>query len=70
MKPKTVNEVVEELRKLQARGFGEHILQVSDDEECNGYHSLFGWSIAEGEKITYLNEETHKMETSPSVLLD
>ena len=69
MKPKTVNEVIEELRKLQIRGFGEHILQVSNDEECNGYHSLLGWCIVEGDNITYLNEETNKMETRPSVQL-
>ena len=43
MKSKTVNEVIAELQRLKKRGYGEHILLVSNDEECNGYHELYGW---------------------------
>lgn len=70
MKPYTVNELLGELKKLQTRGYGEHIILVSDDEECNGYHPLFGAFLREGETIEYLDEHTNKMETGKTILID
>lgn len=67
MKPKTVNEVIAELQQLNRRGYGEHILLVSNDEECNGYHELYGWYADEGEPFRYRNEQTKQIETRPTV---
>ena len=70
MKPYTIDELASELRKLQTRGYGDHIVLVSDDEECNGYHALYGELFTEGEPYLYLNTETNKIETAKTILID
>lgn len=70
MKPYTVDELASTLRKLQSRGYGNYLVLVSDDEECNGYHPLFGAFVNEGEPFEYLNEQTHKLETENTILID
>ena len=70
MKPKTVNEVIEKLLKLKQRGYGEHILLVSDDEECNGYHELYGlFNCEEGRPLRFLNEHTNRFETGQTICI-
>ena len=69
MKPYTLNELIERLNMMQERGCGQHIVMVSYDEECNGYHPLWDWACYEGEPYQYLNEETGKMEKAKTVLI-
>ena len=44
-KPITVNQLLKNLEKLKAKGYGDAPIFVTDDEECNGYHAL--WYIGE-----------------------
>lgn len=69
MKPYTLNELLGRLNALQMRGFGKHIVLVSDDDECNGFHALWNWEASEGCPFTYLNTETNKMEKAPTILI-
>ena len=43
--PITVNQLLKNLQKLQEKGYGDAVIFVTDDEECNGYHAL--WYIGE-----------------------
>ena len=70
MKPYTVNELVACLRKLQTRGCGDHIVLVSDDEECNGYHALWGSLFVEGEPFVYYSDDMKQAESAKTILID
>ena len=70
MIPQTVSEVIERLQKLKEQGYGDHILLVSNDEECNGYHELYGHSEGLGEPLQYYNERTGGRCTTATILFN
>ena len=70
MKPKTVNELLEELTRLQKRGYGEYLVLVSDDEECNGYHPLYGDSNSEGGWMEFYDVCKEKNDKLPTITID
>lgn len=61
MKPISVKELAEKLNKAVAEGYGDYFLQVSDDEECNGYHLIFNNILTLGEDITYRDGNERKI---------
>lgn len=58
MKPITVSELSKVLVNLITQGYGECIVQVSNDEEQNGFHPIWG-KIYLGEDIDFV-ESMHK----------
>lgn len=68
MKPLTIKELAEISAKAVELGYGECIVQVSDDEECNGYHELYERKCYKGGAFTYLNEKTHEHETKGTIV--
>ena len=57
MKPLTVNELSALLEKAIKFGYGDHIVCVSDDEECNGYHCLYSRNFGSGYEIQYIDRK-------------
>jgi hypothetical protein len=58
MTPVTVKELSELLNKLVKQGYGNYAVQVSDDDECNGFHCIWNKNSAMiGENVTYLDEK-------------
>lgn len=45
----TVNELLENLKGLKERGYGDAQIFITDDEECNGYHAMWYVGEAAGE---------------------
>lgn len=41
MKPASVIELRDLLNQVIEQGCGHYLVQVSDDEECNGHHPLY-----------------------------
>lgn len=58
MKPVTINELNKILVNLIAQGYGERIVQVSNDEEQNGFHPIWG-EIHMGGDVEFI-ESVHK----------
>lgn len=70
MTPVTVKELSELLNKLVKQGYGNYAVQVSDDDECNGFHSLWvKHSAMEGEDVIYLDNEKKTYRTKKSIVL-
>lgn len=67
MKPYNVDELIEWLQAIKKHYGGEHIVLVSNDEECNGYHPLFSWAACEGEPIEFYDQITESMVTKPTI---
>ena len=67
MRPQTISEVIHTLKQLEKEGYGNHILLVSDDEECNGFHELYGWEMGAGEPFTYYHDQLGERKTSPTI---
>lgn len=70
MRPQTVSEVITKLQELEKQGYGDHILLVSDDEECNGYHELYGQSDGDGGEFHYYDDRKGYCTSSPSILFN
>lgn len=51
MKPLTVKELLVVLEDAVNKGYGDYVVQVSDDEECNGYHELWYTCFEKGGKF-------------------
>lgn len=67
MKPLSVNDLAALCSTLQQRGFGEYIVKVSDDEECNDYHLLWSKKPYVGEPIEYIHGKERLK--SPTILI-
>ncbi len=48
-KPVTVNQLLKNLEGLKQRGYGNAVIFITDDEECNGYHAMWYVGEAAGE---------------------
>lgn len=70
MKPLTVNELSALLEKAIKFGYGDRIVCVSDDEECNGYHCLYSRNFGSGDEIQYLDHKDGKIKYENSIILD
>lgn len=70
MKPKTVTEIRQLLQRLEAKGYSDRILLVSNDEECNGFHELYGDCSDYGTDFTFYNQYTRKRETLPTIQIN
>ena len=68
MKPITIKEMADLCLKAAKSGYGDYVLLVSDDEECNGFHPLFERKFYQGENIEVLNNE-RKMVTAKTLTL-
>lgn len=69
MKPMTVIELAELLDKAIKFGYGDRVVQVSNDEECNGYHCLYRRNFGSGEDVCYLDEKGGEVYRN-SIILD
>ena len=69
MKPLTVNELSALLEKAIKFGYGDRIVCVSDDEECNGYHCLYHRNFGSGEEIPYLDKDGN-IKYENSIIID
>lgn len=67
MKPRTVYELRRTLDILISQGKGDHIVMVSDDEECNGFHALWDEGVYDGEPFSYYDSKTKKNEKTPTI---
>jgi hypothetical protein len=70
MKPLTVNELSALLDKAIKFGYGDRIVCVSDDEECNGYHCLYRRNFGSGDEIQYLDHKDGKIKYENSIIID
>jgi hypothetical protein len=70
MKPLTVNELSALLEKAIKFGYGDRIVCVSDDEECNGYHCLYSRNFGSGDEIRYLDHKDGKIKYENSIIID
>lgn len=70
MKPLTVNELSALLEKAIKFGYGDRIVCVSDDEECNGYHCLYRRNFGSGDEIQYLDNKDGKIKYENSIIID
>ena len=70
MKPLTVNELSSLLEKAIKFGYGDRIVCVSDDEECNGYHCLYSRNFGGGDEIQYLDHKDGKIKYENSIIID
>lgn len=68
MRPRTVSEVIDRLRILEKNGYGDHLLLVSNDEECNGYHELYGNGDGEGEPMRYYDDRIRKIVVGKTIM--
>ncbi|MBR1525050.1 MAG: hypothetical protein IJ640_00120 [Prevotella sp.] len=70
MKPQTVTEMRKRMEELERQGYGDHILLISNDEECNGYHELYGQTEGTGPTFRYCTSLNPKKEfkQSPTIL--
>lgn len=58
MTPATVKELATLLNNVVEQGFGDFIVQVSNDDECNGFHCIWNKNSAMiGENVTYIDEK-------------
>lgn len=48
-KPVTVNQLLKNLEDLKKKGYGDALVFITDDEECNGYHAMWYVGEAAGE---------------------
>lgn len=56
LKPVTVKELSELLNKAVEAGYGNDLVQVSNDEEVSGYHFLYSRNFgSNGYEILYLD---------------
>ena len=70
MKPLTVNELSALLEKAIKFGYGDRIVCVSDDEECNGYHCLYRHNFGSGNEIQYLDKDGNIIKYENSIIID
>ena len=70
MKPLTVKELSALLDKAIKFGYGDRIVCVSDDEECNGYHCLYSRNFGSGDEIQYLDHKDGKIKYENSIIID
>jgi hypothetical protein len=70
MKPLTVNELSALLDKAIKFGYGDRIVCVSDDEECNGYHCLYRRNFGSGDEIQYLDQKDGNIKYENSIIID
>lgn len=72
MRPILVKELAELLTAAIKNGHGDSVVLVSNDEECNGYHSLYrhNYGVSEAEDVRYYNEKTKQVEMKSSIILD
>lgn len=70
MKPLTVNELSALLEKAIKFGYGDRIVCVSDDEECNGYHCLYRRNFGSGHEIQYLDKDKNIIKHENSIIID
>ena len=70
MKPLTVNELAALLEKAIKFGYGDRIVCVSDDDECNGYHCLYRRNFGSGYEIQYLDKDKNIIKYENSIIID
>lgn len=70
MKPLTVNELSALLEKAIKFGYGDRIVCVSDDEECNGYHCLYNHNFGSGYEIQHLDKDGNIIKCENSIIID
>ena len=70
MRPVLVKELAELLSLAVKEGYGDYVVQVSDDEECNGYHPIYQHNFGIGEDVRYLDEKTNEMLYRNSLIID
>ena len=70
MKPITVKELAHLMAQATKLGYGDYVVQVSDDEECNGYHALFNRNFGSGEDVQFLDEKDGKIKWTNTIIID
>jgi hypothetical protein len=70
MRPVLVKELAHLLSLAVKEGYGDYVVQVSDDEECNGYHPIYQHNFGIGEDVRYLDEKTNEMRYRNSLIID
>ena len=66
----TVNQLLENLQELKAKGYGEAQIFITDDEECNGYHAMWYVGEAAGEMPADRRQDFEAINCDLSILED
>ena len=66
----TVNQLLKNLQKLKAKGYGDAQIFITDDEECNGYHAMWYVGEAAGEMPASRRRDCEEINRDKSILDD
>lgn len=66
----TVNQLLKNLEKLKAKGYGDAQIFITDDEECNGYHAMWYVGEAAGEMPASRRRDCEELNRDKSILDD
>lgn len=70
MKAITVNGLLKECQRLEKMGYGDKVVLLSDDDEGNGFHTLFYTFETDIQSIeTYANEGLFHDDNDPSTVV-
>ena len=67
----TVNSLINDLMVAKAKGYGNHVIAISDDNEGNGYHGLFFGVLTDIDKdiLSMVSDSNHNADGSNLIIL-